>query len=179
MDTQNTKSRSRRLLQSTPAHALDGKTHRRAGAIGWSATGAFLAGGLLVLWSAYIHFHLWDEAQGYRSISIIGPLFLAQSIGGLLLGVTIITLRRVWVALAGIGYALATGAGFLLTVGLTKGLFNFKETWSAPFASQAFGIEIVVVVVLLVAAALCLIVPAGGPPLSALDALRRRDRPPG
>jgi hypothetical protein len=179
MDTQNTKSHSRRLLQSTPVHSLDGKTHRAAGAIGWAATAAFLAGGLLVLWCAYIHFHLWNEAQGYRSISIIGPLFLAQSIGGLLLGVTIITLRRVWVAVAGIGYALSTGAGFLLAVGLTKGLFNFKETWSAPFATQAFGIEIAIVVVLLVAAALCLIPPVDRAPLTALDALRRRDRPQG
>jgi hypothetical protein len=131
----------------------------------------------LVLWSAYIHFHLWNEAQGYRSISIIGPLFLAQSIGGLLLGVTIIILRRVWVALTGVGYALSTGAGFLLTVSLTKGLFNFKETWFALFAAQAFGIEIAIVVGLLLAAALCLIAPVDGPPLNVLDALQRRDRP--
>jgi hypothetical protein len=54
--------------------------------VGVAATVAFVIGGLLVLWSAYIHFHLWDETDGYRHISVIGPLFLLQSIGGLVVG---------------------------------------------------------------------------------------------
>jgi hypothetical protein len=66
------------------------------------ATGVFVVGGLLLIWSAYIHFHLWGETDGYRSISTIGLLFLLQSIGGLALGLVVIAVRRVWVALAGI-----------------------------------------------------------------------------
>jgi hypothetical protein len=125
--------------------------------VGIAATAAFVLGGLLVVWSAYIHFHLWDEAQGYRHISVIGPLFLLQSIGGLVVGVLVIAVRRVWAALAGMGFAASTLVGFLLSVGLTDGLFNFKETWAAPFAHQAFGIEIAIIVVLLLAGTLCLI----------------------
>ena len=56
--------------------------------------------------------------------------------------------RRVWAAICGIGYAIATLVGFLLSVELTNGLFNFKETWAAPFADQALGVEIAIVVVL-------------------------------
>jgi len=62
----------------------------------------------------------------------------------------------VWVAIGGIGFAVSTMAGFLLSVLLPNGLFNFKESWLAPFAKQAFGIEIATAVVLVVAAALCL-----------------------
>ena len=120
-----------------------------------AATAAFVAGALLVLWSAYIHFHLWDETDGYRQLSVLGPLFLAQAIGGLVLGVLIVAVRRVWVAIGGIGFALSTMAGFLLAVGLPKGLFNFKESWAAPFATQAFGIEVAITVVLAMAGILC------------------------
>jgi hypothetical protein len=90
-----------------------------------AATVAFVVGGLLIIWSSYIHFHLWDETDGYRSIKTIGPLFLLQSI-----------------------------AGFLISV--SHGLFGFKDSWSAPFAHQAFAIEIAIIVVLGIAGVLCL-----------------------
>ena len=125
-------------------------------ALGLAATAAFVVGALLVLWTAYIHFHLWNETDGYRHISVIGPLFLAQAIGGLVIAVALVAVRRVWVAIAGAGFGLSTLVGFLLTVGLSKGLFNFKESWEAPFAKQAFGIELALTVVLLAAGSLCL-----------------------
>jgi hypothetical protein len=125
--------------------------------LGAAATGAYVAGALLVLWSTYIHFHLWNETDGYRHIPTIGPLFLAQSIGGLLVAIVIVAVRRVWAAIIGLGFAVSTIVGFLLTVGLTKGLFNFKESWAAPFAGLAFAVEIAATAVLLVAAALSLL----------------------
>jgi hypothetical protein len=121
----------------------------------WAATIAFVLGAALMVWSAYIHFHLWDSV-GYRAIHIIGTLFVVQSIAGLLLGIGVAAVRRVWVAILGIGFALSTMGGFLLTVSLPKGLFNFKESWLAPFAKEAFMIEVAITVVLAVAAALCL-----------------------
>jgi hypothetical protein len=119
------------------------------------ASAALVVGGLLLVWSGYIHFHLW-QSVGYRHIPTIGPLFLLQSIAGLLLGLLLIVVRRVWAAVLGAGFAASTLAGFLLTVGLKGGLFNFKESWSAPFAHQAFAIEIAAIVVLAIAGALCL-----------------------
>ena len=116
------------------------------------ASATFVAGGLLLVWSAYIHFHLWGEADGYRHIATIGPLFLLQSIAGLLLGLLVIAARRVWVAIGGIGFAVATMVGFLISV--DHGLFGFKESWQAPDAHLAFDIEIAAIVVLLIAGAL-------------------------
>jgi hypothetical protein len=142
-----------------------------------ASRGAFAVGGLLVLWSAFIHFHLWDEAMGYRHISVIGPLFLLQSIGGLLLGIAVVVVRRVWIALAGIGFALSTALGFLLAVELPKGLFSFKESWSAPFAVQALAIEVAIMVVLLVAGTLCVVAARAATSLSPVGADQRRDRP--
>jgi hypothetical protein len=72
------------------------------------------------------------------------------------LGILLLLVRRVWVAIGGIGFVLSTVGGFLLSVLLPKGLFNFKESWLAPFAKQAFVIEVAAAVVLLIAAALCL-----------------------
>jgi hypothetical protein len=119
-----------------------------------AATAAFAGGGLLLVWSAYIHFHLWG-AGGYRSIATIGPLFLLQSIAALVIGLGVIAVRRVWAAAVGTGFALATAAGFLASA--VHGLFGFHDSWRAPFAAQAFGIEVAAAAVLALAAALCLV----------------------
>jgi ABC-type nitrate/sulfonate/bicarbonate transport system permease component len=66
-----------------------------------------------------------------------------------------VAIRRLWAAVIGIGFALTTIAGFLLSVAV--GLFGFKDSWLAPYAKQAFTIEILAVVVLIAAGALCLV----------------------
>jgi hypothetical protein len=117
------------------------------------ASAALVVGGLLVLWSGGIHFHLW-QSVGYKHLATIGPLFLLQSIGALVVGLLLLVMRRVWAALLGAGFALSTLAGFLISV--THGLFGFQDSWEAPFAKQAFAIEIAIVVILSIAGALCL-----------------------
>jgi hypothetical protein len=129
-----------------------------ARANGVGATVAFVTGGVLVVWSSYIHFHLWQEV-GYRHIPTIGPLFLVQSIAGLFLGLLIISVRRVWAAILGAGFATSTMIGFLISE--QYGLFGFKDAWSSPFAHEAFAIEIASIGVLVIAGALCLV---GSPP---------------
>jgi hypothetical protein len=126
---------------------------RVARPIGLTATVAFVVGGLLVEWSTYIHFHLWQDL-GYRHISVIGPLFLLQSIAGLVVGLLIIYACRVWVAIIGLGFALSTLIGFFISI--RYGLFGFKDSWAAPFAHEAFAIEIATVIVLALAGSLCL-----------------------
>jgi hypothetical protein len=120
---------------------------------GLVATFAFIAGGLLLVCSSYIHFHLWQKV-GYRRIPTIGPLFILQSIAGLGLGLAVMAIRRVWIAVLGTGIAISTMAGFLLSVEV--GLFRFKDTWSAPFAHRAFFLEVAVIVILGVASTLCI-----------------------
>ena len=134
---------------------LQRRPDRSGRALHLTATLAFVAGGVLLVCSAAIHFHLWGETNGYRSIATIGPLFLLQSIAGLVVGIGVVAVRRVWAALIGIGFSLATVTGFLLAV--THGVFGFKDSWVAPFAKEAFTIEIVAVGLLVLAAALCLI----------------------
>lgn len=124
---------------------------------GMVATAAYVVGGLLLVCSDYIHVRLW-KSEGYRDIPTIGPLFIVQSIVGMVIGVTVVAVRRVWAAALGAGFALSTIAGFLLSVAV--GLFGFQDTWSAPFAREAFLIESASIVALIVAAALCLLKPA-------------------
>lgn len=119
----------------------------------WVATTAYVVGGLLLVWSAFIHVHLW-KSDGYRHLPTIGPLFILQSIVGMVMGVAVVAVRRVWVAVLGAGFAVSTMAGFLLSVGV--GLFGFQDTWSAPFAQQAFFIEVAATAALVLAGALCL-----------------------
>jgi hypothetical protein len=127
--------------------------NRVARPMGLTATVAFMIGGLLVVWTTYIHFHLWQDL-GYRHISVIGPLFLLQSIAGLLIGLLVILVCRVWVAIIGIGFAFSTMIGFFISI--EYGLFGFKDSWAAPFAHQALAIEIATMIVLIAAGALCL-----------------------
>jgi hypothetical protein len=134
----------RALLTAGP-----GRAHRP---VDLAATVTFVIGGALLIWSAAVHFHLWSETDGYRTIATIGPLFLLQSIAGLVIGIGVVVVRRLWAALIGLGFALTTVAGFLLSVGV--GLFGFKDSWLAPFAKEAFTIEILAAAVFIAAAVL-------------------------
>lgn len=115
---------------------------------------AFVAGGALLVWSGYIHYHLW-KGSDYRFIPNIGPLFILQAVVGLVLGLLAVAVHRVWTAILGIGFAAATMAGFFISV--EHGLLGFKDSSSAPFAHQALFIEIAAVIVLLIAGAICLV----------------------
>jgi hypothetical protein len=128
---------------------------------GAAATVAFIAGGILIIWLSYIHFHLW-QSVGYRRIPTIGPLFLVQSIAGLLIGLLTMAVRRAWTAVLGAGFAVATLAGFLISVGV--GLFGFKDSWSAPDAHLAVLVELVALAVFVFAGVLCLVGRQAGEP---------------
>ena len=121
-----------------------------------SATAGFVVGGLLIVWSSYIHFRLW-QAVGYRHIPTIGPLFLVQSIAGFVLGLLVIAVRRVWTAVLGVGFAGSTLVALLISV--HHGLFGFKDTWAAPYAHLAFVIEILTIATLILAGTLCVSAP--------------------
>ena len=73
----------------TLKQALQLGPSRTKKAVGIATTTAFVVAGVLVIWSSYIHLHLW-QSLGYRHIATIGPLFLLQFIGGFLVGVLII-----------------------------------------------------------------------------------------
>jgi hypothetical protein len=93
----------------------------RAGRLAWRAAAAF---GVLV--SAGIHLWLWF--QGFDTISVIGPLFLLNAAGGLVIAVAVMVWRHWLPLLAAIGFGAATLIAFALSA--TVGLFGVHETWT-------------------------------------------------
>lgn len=112
------------------------------------ATGAVLIGV-----SAWIHLHLWH--LGYRSVHVIGPLFLAQAIAGFCIGALIIALRRWPMAAIGALYLAGTMGGLLVSDWF--GLFGFHDHLDAPYAGMSLAIEGTGLVVLLAATAASLL----------------------
>jgi hypothetical protein len=118
MDTDRT---SRRV----GAAAVDGSRSRRApGRVGRAMTaGLRVTGAGLLIAAAAIHLDLY--LRGYRSIPVIGGLFLLQVIVGFLAGVTVLITGSRLAAAAGAVFAPATLGGYLLSV--WAGLFGFTE----------------------------------------------------
>jgi predicted lipoprotein with Yx(FWY)xxD motif len=124
---------------------------------GWPAIVLRVAGSGLLIATAAIHLDLY--LTGYRTIPTIGWLFLLQVIAAFGLGLAVLAIpRRPAAALlasrlaaaAGAGFALATLAGYLLSV--WTGLFGFKEVRTT--AGITAGIVEVAAFVVLAALAL-------------------------
>jgi uncharacterized membrane protein YeaQ/YmgE (transglycosylase-associated protein family) len=116
----------------------------------WAINILALAGAVLIIWSALIHLDLW--AQGYRSISVIGPLFLAQGVASTVFAVALGVFRRLGLIVAGAALMAGTLGALILSVEI--GLFGFKDSLAAPYAGMSLVVEIAGAVVLLAAAGL-------------------------
>lgn len=134
---------TRKPGQNGPLNLLEKGAGNASAPVATAAHVAFALGAFLVLWSAYIHFHLWDETDGYRHIATIGPLFLAQSIGGLVVAIVILAVRRIWAAVVGIGFAASTVVGFLLRWDCPRGSSisrnpgpHLSPAWPSPSRSS-------------------------------------------
>lgn len=144
------------LLLRRPG-ALRSRTVRGA-VLTLAATGA----GFLV-WSAVIHLELWSD--GYRDISVIGPLFLAQAIVGIVLAVAVLAFRWLVLLAAGAAASVATAGGLLLSVHV--GLFGYTESLSVPYATLSLAVEFTAAFVLLAATFLLLFAVPGKAPAAA------------
>jgi hypothetical protein len=129
---------------------------RLAPLLRWAIAALALGGAALLVWSAVIHLELW--ADGYRDISVIGPLFLAQGVGNIVLALVVVAFRRLVVLAAGSATLLATAVGLLWTV--YYGLFNYKESLAAPYTTLSLYVEFVGAGVLAVAALILALAPA-------------------
>ncbi|MGH9097772.1 MAG: hypothetical protein ACRDWB_10145 [Acidimicrobiales bacterium] len=107
-------------------------------------------GALLLVVSAIIHIHLWS--QSYQHIPTIGPLFLTQGIAGIVLAITVSVFRHRLILMGGALFAIGTLGGLLLSVYV--GLFGFRDSLSAPYASMSLVLEAVAFAVLAGAAVL-------------------------
>jgi predicted lipoprotein with Yx(FWY)xxD motif len=105
------------------------REHAERLAPGWPGVILRVAGSGLLIATAAIHLDLY--LTGYRTIPTIGWLFLLQVIAAFGLGLAVLAIPSRLVipsrlaAGAGAGFALATLAGYLLSVWI--GLFGFKE----------------------------------------------------
>jgi predicted lipoprotein with Yx(FWY)xxD motif len=95
---------------------------RRAG-LNWPRLGLRVAGAGLLAVTGAIHLDLY--LTGYRSIPVIGWLFLLQVIAAFGLAAAVLVSGSRLAAAAGAGFALSTLGGYLLSVWI--GLFGFKE----------------------------------------------------
>jgi hypothetical protein len=102
-----------------------------------------------------IHLQLWSD--GYRGISVIGPLFLIQGIASIVLAVALAAFRRLVLLAAGAALAAATAAGLLLSAG--TGLFGYVESLAVPYAETSLVVEFTSAAVLAAAAAIVLVAP--------------------
>ncbi len=131
-----------------------------------AATGA----GFLV-WSAVIHLELWSD--GYRDISVIGPLFLVQGVAAVVLAVAVVAFRWLALLVAGAVAGLATAGGLLLSV--YAGLFGYTESLSVPYATLSLAVEFTAAFVFLAAAALLALAAPGGAAGAGAPASARRN----
>jgi hypothetical protein len=128
---------------------------RRPGALESRAVSAVVlalagTGAGFLVWSAVIHLMLWSD--GYKDISVIGPLFLVQGIASIVLAVAVVALRWLVLLAAGAVAGVATAVGLLLSVYV--GLFGYTESLSVPYATLSLAVEFTAAFVFLVAAAL-------------------------
>jgi hypothetical protein len=91
----------------------------------------------LLIWVAAIHLHLWME--GYRDIPTVGPLFLADAVGGFALAALLLVWPRPPAGLLGAGFMISTLGG--LIVSLKFGLFGFRESSDASFVIESIILE--------------------------------------
>lgn len=130
--------------------------NRRARAAGGSTpidhlvTLLVLVGAALIVTTAAIHLHLW--LTGYRHVPRLGPLFLAQSVTGLVGGPLLALFRRFLAVLAGAGYMASSAGGLIISA--TVGFVGIHDGLDVPWASASLGVELAGFVVLALAAAL-------------------------
>src|SRR3954447_26471100 len=123
---------------------------RRSETLPWALR---ILGGVLLAVMGWIHLDLWLD--GYRTIHVIGPAFLLNTIAGFGLAALLLVTPRLllpWVAALGALTALGTLGGLLLST--TVGLFGFVESTAADLWWESFWVEVATVVVLAALAAL-------------------------
>ena len=103
----------------------------------WAVNLIILAGAALLVWSGVLHLQLWGD--GYRSISVIGPLFLVQGVASVLIAAALAVFRCLALIVAGAITLAATAAGLLLSVYVS--LFGYQESLAVPYAQSSLVIE--------------------------------------
>lgn len=103
----------------------------------WAVSILAVGGAAMLVWSGVIHVMLW--ADGYRGIPTIGPLFIIQGVGCIVIAVALAVCRRLALMAAGAVTLAATAVGLLLSVHV--GLFGYQESLAVPYAVSSLFVE--------------------------------------
>lgn len=97
--------------------------------------------------SALVHLRMWFDGVRHQSV---GPAFLLNAIGGLLIAVLLLTWRHWLPLLLAVGFGVSTIGAF--TIATTVGLFGVHDHWVGGYVWTAAISELVAVVAALAAA---------------------------
>jgi len=81
---------------------------------------------VVVLVSAFVHLKLW-LFNGFRDQDKIGPAFMMNAIGGVVIAVLLVTWRHWLPPLLAVGFGFSTLGAFIIAA--TWGLFGLHEHW--------------------------------------------------
>ena len=94
-----------------------------------------------VLVSAAVHLKLWFD--GFRDLSVVGPLFLVNAGAGLIIAVLVLAWRHWLPLLLAIGFGASTLGAFVVSA--TVGLYGVHEVWTGAYVLTAAVSELVAV----------------------------------
>ena len=97
---------------------------------------------LAVLVSAYVHLKLWFD--GFRHMDKIGPAFMTNAIGGVVIAILLVAWLHWLPPLLSVGFGFSTLGAFIISA--TWGLFGLHEQWVGWAVWTAAGAEVVAIV---------------------------------
>lgn len=99
---------------------------------------------LLVLAAGAIHLWLWFDF--FRTVHVVGTLFLLNFATAVVVGFALLLRAAPLLVIAGIAYSVGTLGAFSLSV--TVGLFGYVESLRGPWQETAGAIELASIVLL-------------------------------
>ena len=95
-----------------------------------------------VLVSAAVHLKLWIDV--FRDEEVVGPAFLANAFGGLVIAVLLVLWRHWLPLLLAVGFGASTIGAFVTAA--TVGLFGVHEHWTGGYVWTAFASEVLAII---------------------------------
>lgn len=96
---------------------------------------------LAVVVSAYVHLKLWMD--GFRDLDKIGPAFMLNAVGGLVIAIMLVAWRHWIPPLLAVGFGLSTLGAF--TISTIWGLFGLEQSWVGWDVWTAAAAELVAI----------------------------------
>jgi hypothetical protein len=95
-----------------------------------------------VLVSAAIHLKLWFDV--FRHTHVVGPAFMVNAVGGVIIAVLLVTWRHWIPVVLAVGFGVATLGAFVIAA--TVGLYGVHENWTGWEVWTAAVAEVVAIV---------------------------------